>query len=145
MSTLKASVIIPVHNGAQTLPSCLAALTAQTLHRSQYEIIVVDDGSIDSTREIASRFPVRLLAQPHRGPAAARNLAVRAAMGEIVLFTDADTEPTRDWIEQMLAPFTDPSVAGAKGTYRTRQREWTARFVQIEYEEKLYFPYTPNN
>jgi cellulose synthase/poly-beta-1,6-N-acetylglucosamine synthase-like glycosyltransferase len=129
-------VIIPVYNGEQTLGRCLEALTHQTLPLSEYEILVVDDGSSDQTREVVSLFPARLLVQPHRGPAAARNLAIRAAAGEIVLFTDADTEPTQDWIETMLTVFQDKSVAGAKGAYRTRQKEWTARFVQIEYEEK---------
>ncbi len=136
MPGLKASVVIPVRNGAHTLGGCLLALTAQTLPLSQYEVIVVDDGSTDQTREVAGRFPVRLLAQPHRGPAAARNLGVREARGDIVLFTDADTEPAPNWIETMLAAFRDHRIAGAKGAYCTRQRERMARFVQIEYEEK---------
>ncbi len=136
MGFLQASVVIPVYNGGRTLGRCLAAVIAQTIPRSQYEIIVVDDGSLDNTLEVASRFPVRVLAQPHAGPARARNLGVAEAKGEIVLFTDADTEPSPNWIETMLAPFAHREIAGAKGTYRTRQRSWTARFVQIEYEEK---------
>ncbi len=137
MRTLKASVIVPVYNGARTLERCLSALFNQSVPRAQYEVIVVDDDSTDNTSAMASRFPVRLLAQEHRGPAAARNLGIANASSEIVLFTDADTEPTHNWIETMLAPFfADPQLAGAKGTYRTQQPEWIARFVQIEYEEK---------
>jgi len=136
MGPLKASVIIPAFNAAQTLDRCLAALNAQTMPRGEYEIIVVDDGSTDDTATVASRYSVRYLKQRHRGPSAARNLGIANARGEIVLFTDSDTEPTPNWIEMMLVPFADQSVAGAKGTYRTRQREWMARFVQIEYEEK---------
>lgn len=136
MTILKASVIIPAYNASQTLERCLAALNTQNLHRSDYEIIVVDDGSDDDTPMIASRFPIRLLRQSHRGPAAARNLGASNARGEILLFTDADTEPSHTWIETMLAPFSDRSLAGAKGAYRTRQRVWMARFVQVEYEEK---------
>ncbi len=136
MHSPASSVIIPVYNGAHTLARCLAALERQTIPRSEYEIIVVDDNSGDTTREIASGFSVRLLTQPHSGPAAARNFGVSEARGKIVLFTDADAEPTSDWIAHMLAPFADQRIAGAKGAYRTRQREWAARFVQIEYEEK---------
>lgn len=129
-------MIIPVYDGSRTLGRCLAALSAQTLPRAEYEIIVVDDGSSDDTAQIVAGFPVCLLSQPHRGPAAARNLGVREAKGDLVLFTDADTEPMPNWVETMLSPFSDEGIAGAKGTYRTRQKEWIARFVQIEYEEK---------
>ncbi len=135
-SAVRASVIIPVYNGSRTIAHCLDALSAQSVPRSEYEIIVINDASTDATARIVSFFPVRVLSQPHRGPAAARNLGVREAKADIVLFTDADTEPTPNWIETMLAPFGDRGIAGAKGTYRTRQREWVARFVQVEYEEK---------
>jgi len=130
------SVIIPAYNAARTLPACLKALEDQTLSRSSYEIIVVDDGSTDATREIARSHGVRLLTQPNHGPAAARNLGVRAAQGEVLLFTDADCAPARDWIAAMIKPLADPEIVGVKGVYRTRQREIVARFVQAEYEDK---------
>ena len=130
------SVIVPAYNAARTLPVCLAALEDQTLPRSSYEIIVVDDGSTDATREIARGYGVRLLTQPNHGPAVARNLGVQAAQGEILLFTDADCAPARDWMAAMMDPLVDPEVVGVKGVYRTRQREVVARFVQAEYEDK---------
>lgn len=134
---MRVSVIVPAFNAAQMLERCLAALCAQTYSREEYEIIVVDDGSTDNTVEIAAGFPaVRLIRAEHRGAAAARNCGARAALGELLLFTDADCEPIPRWIETLCAAFTDPRVVGAKGTYRTRQREWVARFVQLEYEEK---------
>lgn len=136
LRTLKASVIVPVRNGSGTLARCLAALTAQTLSPASYEIIVVDDGSVDDSVAIAARFPVQLLQQPPSGPAVARNTGAKRAQGPVLLFTDADTEPAWDWIEQMLAPFTNPNIMGAKGAYRTRQRELVARLVQVEYQSK---------
>ena len=135
--TVRASVIIPAYNAAATLTDCLTALAHQTTARAMYEIIVVDDGSTDATCPIAaSSSDVQVIAAAHRGAAAARNVGARAAGGEMLLFTDADCAPTENWIEAMLAPFAHPNVMGAKGVYRTRQRELVARFVQLEYEEK---------
>jgi lipopolysaccharide/colanic/teichoic acid biosynthesis glycosyltransferase/glycosyltransferase involved in cell wall biosynthesis len=129
------SVIIPAYNAERTLRACLDALKAQT-GVTDFEVIVVDDGSTDNTASIAKATGAQVIRQPHQGPAVARNRGVEAACGDIVAFTDADCEPAPDWIQQMSAPFADPDVSGAKGTYRTRQRELTARFVQLEYEDK---------
>jgi len=54
----------------------------------------------------------------------------------VLLFTDSDCFPEPDWVIRMLAAFDDPAVVGAKGVYRTTQRGWIARFVQLEYESK---------
>jgi len=133
---LDVSVVIPAYNAEDTLGACLEALGAQSAPPDRYEVIVVDDGSDDGTVAVAREHGVRLVRQPNAGPAAARNTGARAARGKILLFTDADCAPAPDWIERMTAPFDDPEVAGAKGVYRTRQREWVARFVQQEYEER---------
>jgi lipopolysaccharide/colanic/teichoic acid biosynthesis glycosyltransferase/glycosyltransferase involved in cell wall biosynthesis len=133
---MKASVIVPAHNAVQTIERCLEALLKQSVPREEYEVIVVDDGSTDGTATLAGFYGVRVLTQHHCGPAAARNLGASLARGEILLFTDADCAPTRTWIEEMTGAFADPDVVGVKGTYLTRQREWVARFVQIEYEDR---------
>jgi cellulose synthase/poly-beta-1,6-N-acetylglucosamine synthase-like glycosyltransferase len=133
---LLASIVVPVFNGAHTLADCLAALHTQTVKAQRYEIIVVDDGSSDRSAEIATRQGAIVTRQEHAGAGPARNLGARQATGPILLFTDADCAPQPDWIEQMLAPFADPNVAGVKGVYRTRQSSLVARFTQAEYEEK---------
>lgn len=130
------SIIIPAHNAAHTLAHCLEALQQQSVARDSYEIIVVDDGSTDATSAIAQRYAVRYYQQTQAGPAAARNLGVQHACGAIVLFTDADCVPTPDWVARMQAPFVQSAVVGVKGTYRSRQTSWVARFVQWEYEDK---------
>jgi cellulose synthase/poly-beta-1,6-N-acetylglucosamine synthase-like glycosyltransferase len=130
------SVIVPVHNGADTLDACLEALAQQTVPPDGYEVIVVDDGSSDDSARIAARHGATVLRQRRAGAAAARNRGARQARGAILLFTDADCRPEPDWIEEMVAPLADPQVAGVKGTYLTAQRSAVARFAQAEYEEK---------
>jgi GT2 family glycosyltransferase len=131
------SVIIPAYNAGATIDDCLGALASQTVPRESYEVLVVDDGSVDDTRSrVRAHDGVRLLRQAHAGPAAARNLGAEEAQGEILLFTDSDCVPARDWVAQMAAPFRDDNVAGVKGAYLTDQQEIVARFVQIEYEDK---------
>lgn len=130
------SIIVPVHNGEQVIGKCLDALHAQDYH-GQKEIIVVDDGSIDRTVDEVERFSsVRLITQPHRGPAAARNRGARAARGDVLLFIDADCEADTAWLKEMASLFSEKSVAGVQGEYRTRQTSLVARFAQREIENR---------
>ena len=133
---LRASIVIPVRNGECVLPRCLNALAGQSIPREEFEIIVIDDGSTDATASVAEKAGVRVVKQAPQGPSVARNRGVEEAQAPIVLFTDGDCAPAPDWVERMLAPFADPSVAGVKGTYTSGQRSLTARFVQREYESK---------
>lgn len=84
------SCIIPVFNGERYLAEALESALRQTC--APFEVIIADDGSIDSTADIAARYdaPVRYLKQENLGAAAARNLGLRAASGEFVAFLDAD-------------------------------------------------------
>ncbi len=108
----------------------------QTVERKP-EIIVVNDGSSDSTaKTVESYSGVRLINQANAGPATARNRGANEAQGTIILFTDDDCVPTSDWLEAMLKPFEDADVVGAKGVYRTNQKSLVARFVQIDYEDR---------
>lgn len=133
---MEISVVVPARNAARTIGNCLEGLLEQSVPRDLYQVIVVDDGSTDDTRRVAQGAGVELIAQPHEGPAAARNRGVVASRGAIVLFTDADCVPEGNWIEEMLQPFEDPEIVGVKGVYRTRQRGIVPRFVQLEYEER---------
>ena len=132
----KISVIIPTFNSAKELTKCLESFKTQTLSNENFEVMVVDDGSNDGTKDAAAKYPVRYIYQQNRGPAAARNNGANQAQGEIILFTDADCEPQPNWIEEMIKPLDNPQVVGVKGVYKTRQKELVARLVQIEYEHK---------
>lgn len=131
------SVVVPAFNSEKTLGRCLGALFNQSCPKRLYEVIVVDDGSTDGTREAAKGFPVRYFFQENAGPASARNLGAREAKGAVILFTDADCVAGRDWIKEMTKPFRDPGVTAVKGAYRTEQKSLVARFAQIEFEERF--------
>jgi glycosyltransferase involved in cell wall biosynthesis len=121
--TASVSVVIPVLNGEATIGELLAALRAQRDVPSATEVIVVDNGSTDATREIVRDVGVKLLEEPVPGPSAARNCGLRDTHADIVAYLDADTLPTRRWLTELVAPFAAPTVrivAGRTLTYRPR-------------------------
>ena len=100
------SVVIPTYNRKPILEKCLLAMEAQTLPEDgaiAYEVVVVDDGSTDGTvewlRQNAAQFPhVRLFEQNHLGPAAARNLGLQQAKGDVIVFIDSDLVVTSQFL-----------------------------------------------
>ena len=62
---------------------------------------------------------------------------MKEAQGEIILFTDSDCVPSDNWISEMVKPFEDKEVVAVKGAYKTRQKSITARFAQLEFEERF--------
>lgn len=84
------SVIMAVHNREMSVARAINSVLAQTYRN--FELIVVDDGSTDGTREVVERFdpPVTVISQPHAGVYVARNRALRHARGELVAFIDSD-------------------------------------------------------
>jgi glycosyltransferase involved in cell wall biosynthesis len=102
------TVIIPTYNRCETLHKALSGYLAQTALDEIAEILVVDDGSTDSTADVVARFakaasvPVRYLRQENRGPAAARNVGIREAKSELVLFTDDDIVPGATLVSEHL-------------------------------------------
>jgi glycosyltransferase involved in cell wall biosynthesis len=111
------SVIVPVHNGRLQLSRCLEALRLSSY--SDFEVIVVDDCSTDNTRQIAERFGARYLRTPwNMGPGGARNLGVRHARSEIVLFVDADVVVAPETLAQVSDAFAnDAQLAAIFGSY----------------------------
>jgi glycosyltransferase involved in cell wall biosynthesis len=114
----RASLLIAAYNEERRIGDTLRSLEAQTW--PDFEILVVDDGSTDSTRSVAAGFKsVRLLEQAHLGKAQAMNLAGREAGGEILFFMDADIEYAPDYVASMIAPILDGKEIGtAHGTER---------------------------
>lgn len=98
------SVVVCTRNGAQRMAACLDAL--QKLDYPDYEILVVDDGSLDDTVAIVSGYPgVRLLRMEHAGLSAARNRGAAEAKGDIIAYTDDDCQPDAAWLKWLAYAF----------------------------------------
>jgi glycosyltransferase involved in cell wall biosynthesis len=104
----KISIIIPTRDRQRELGKVLTALENQDCGPSSYEVVVVDDGSVDSIasrlREFASmsRASIRFFPTRNRSAGGARNLGIRHAHGEYILFLDADTIPSVDLVRRHL-------------------------------------------
>ena len=110
------SVIVPVRNGQDTMRGCLESLFASAYRN--FEVIVVDDGSTDSTGTIVSGYPCRLLSTAHAGPAAARNCGVEHASGDILLFLDADVTVRADSLGRVVSILDEsPQIDALFGSY----------------------------
>ena len=96
---MKISVVIPTHNRANILNTCLEKLQAQ--QGLDFEIIVVDDGSQDHTTEVVHNFPeVKYIKQPPSHQGVARNRGVRQATGNIILFIGDDIFVEPDFLQK---------------------------------------------
>jgi glycosyltransferase involved in cell wall biosynthesis len=98
------SVVVPTHNRAAGLTRLVEALTAQTLDRERFEVIVVDDGSQPPQRVDGDGLLLRVIRhESPRGPSAARNSGWKAARAPLVAFIDDDCTPTASWLGAFLA------------------------------------------
>lgn len=93
------SVVAAAYNESRHIVRLLSSLRDQTLPPS--EVIVVDDGSTDRTAALAAGCGARVLSTPHRGPAHARNLGARHAIGEVLVFVDGDMACSRTYVEAL--------------------------------------------
>lgn len=121
-STMKISVIIPFHNAQKTLPLCLKAVSSQT--KAPEEVILVDNNSQDTSLEIAKEFAGEvgnnwiLLSEAKRGSYLARNIGAQQCSGEMLVFTDSDCVPDKNWLRDLTLAFDDPRIAAVAGNIR---------------------------
>ena len=111
------SVVLPVFNSGRTLASAVGALRGGTF--TDFELIVVDDGSDDDTPDVIARLrpDVHLRSTPNEGPAAARNRGAAAARAPVLFFTDADVCVGPDTLARVAAAFREPALESLVGLY----------------------------
>jgi len=120
--TAGVSVIVPVHDGERWLDEVLHALLVQELDRP-LEVIVIDDGSTDSSRDVIDRFAhdarILILDGHGRGAAAALNLGIEHARYDLIAQVDQDVIVRAGWVRKLLAELKVAEVGAAQGQYRT--------------------------
>ncbi len=114
-SAPRLSVVIPAYNESKLIERCLESITGALgsagFSAEDYELIVVDNHSDDDTAERAARFGARVVHEPLRQIARARNRGGRAAHGRWLLFLDADSWPDGDLVRDMVEAMEDPEIA----------------------------------
>ena len=116
------SVIVPAHDSARTLATCLDALVRSDFPRDCWELIVVDDASADDSALIAAEYADTMVSLPDaaRGPAYARNRGFEVSRGECVVFVDPDARVHSDTLRRIALVFAhEPEVSAVFGSYDT--------------------------
>ncbi len=117
---LTVSVVMPTYNRVEYLKKALKSLLNQSYMPD--EIIVIDDGSTDGTREFLMRISkknklIRYYSQKNGGPSKARNLGIKNAKGDIICFFDDDEIAHKNWIKEIVKSFKSEDIGGVGGPY----------------------------
>ncbi len=121
------SVIIPTWNEERCIESCLKAIRFQET-RAEYEIIVCDAKSDDKTVDIAKKYADKIVAIDIHSPGISRNTGAKQAAGNYLVFVDADTILSKNYLERVMEKFKDPELLG-----------FSAGFIFSRRTEKLIF------
>jgi glycosyltransferase involved in cell wall biosynthesis len=122
MTTPIITVAICTLNRAEVLKDCLGGVLRQTIPHAQYQVIVVDNGSTDATKEMVESLGrdfqnLRYVQEPVTGLSKARNTALAQTTTRYIAYTDDDAIPYEDWLEELLKPFSlgvRPAVVGGE-------------------------------
>lgn len=140
---IKVSVIIPTYNSATYLAEAIDSVLKQTF--PAYEIIVVDDGSTDNTKEILENYikqkQIIYIFQQNAGPAAARNQGVRSSNGDLIAFLDADDIWIEDKLKQQVELFLNHNnvdlVYGPRIEFSNTQQDFIDPKIKL-YSGKIF-------
>ncbi|MFC1931496.1 glycosyltransferase [Chloroflexota bacterium] len=130
MSESKVTVIIPVRNQAEKIEKCLEAVFSQSCQ--PYEVLVVDGHSSDGTIERVEKFPAKILYEDYHTRSGACQVGVEHAMGEYVVFTDADCIPHQDWLANLVGGFND-GIIGVGGAIKNIGEGFWIHSVNLAY------------
>jgi len=117
------SIVIPAHNEVSTISKTIEGCLAQKYPEDKIEIICVDDGSVDETKEIIKNYSIKYIYQEKGGPAKARNTGWKLAKGKIICFTDADCMPEKDWVTKLVKNYKSKKIGAVGGSYKIANNE----------------------
>ena len=127
----KFSIIVPVYNTEKYLKRCLDSIKGQTF--SDYEVILVNDGSKDNSKDIIEKYPYKAINQKNQGLSMARNNGVKEAKGEYIIFLDSD-----DYIEKDLLKKINESLDNKPDVVRYQIKETFDDKDPVSYLEKTF-------
>jgi cellulose synthase/poly-beta-1,6-N-acetylglucosamine synthase-like glycosyltransferase len=134
---MKVSVIVPVYDDPR-IEACILSLLSQDYPKELYEIIVVDNNSNESTREVIQRLDVKYVREVRKGSYFARNAGLEIASGDIAAFIDADCVADSRWLSQLLEGFTDTNVGGIGGRIlKLMPQTWVQTYAEDLAEQQL--------
>ncbi len=115
---MKFSIIIPTYNESDNIAAAIGALSAQNVLRADCEIIVADNNSSDGTVEVARLAGAdRIIAADFANPNSARQMGAEKAVGEIIAFLDADSQPPEFWLRKIEENLGQADVYAVSGPY----------------------------
>jgi len=115
---MKYSIVIPAHNEAGCIANAINALKAQNVPRKDFEIVVVDNLSTDSTYERAIESGADIVVKENkRGANMARQAGFENSHGQIAIFLDADCIPPSNWLERIEKDLNKKGIAAVSGPY----------------------------
>ncbi|MFC1850939.1 glycosyltransferase [candidate division CSSED10-310 bacterium] len=145
MNQFDFSIIIPTYDRNEHLKLCLTAISNLDYDHNGFEVIVVNDGDSNPPQEVVAsfkyQFDIKLLTQPHSGPAIARNKGGLQARGEYLAFTDDDCEPSPDWLTKLAARFAvraDRCIGGQTMNSQTHSLHSLASQALLQYLFSYY-------
>lgn len=149
-------MIVPFFNAGAYIRACVESLLTQSLPPEEYEILMVDNNSTDSSAAIVREYDrVKLLAETRQGSYAARNRGVAEARGRLLAFTDPDCVAAPGWLASFRTALAQPGVLVGLGARRPAREgslagiladyeDAKARFVLASDEKTVYFGFTNN-
>ncbi len=116
------SVLIPAYNEAKTIEACLTSFKENQYPDENTQVLVVDDGSTDNTRQVVANHTAgELITQDHKGKVAALNKAYAKANHDVIVVADADTTVDSDFLNRITAPFQQEDIGAVSGAVTPKQ------------------------
>lgn len=138
---MKLSIIVPCRNEDRYLKYCLDSISDQDFPRSEYEIIVVDNGSTDRSLEIANSMADNVIIAKNKKVGAVRNIGAKCAQGDTIIFIDADCTIDNQWLSRAYKFSSEnPTIVFGGGAALPEKANWIERYWLLEGDNGLALP-----